>query len=201
MNFEEIQSLWTGQVSVPAHTPLLLEQQRTLVSEFKRRSRMLGYETFCILFGLVFTPLLSVANYLYRPSSGTLLSWTSAVLHMLVLVTAAVFVFRRSRRHRELGRVRISTLRDQTEVSLANLKAELRDYRWAPWIFAIWGALAVLSIAGNSAFHGGSWQAVMLRVGILLGFLGMVSAVLWRHYRKNLLPAYARQQEILRQME
>lgn len=201
MNFEDIQSLWTGQVPAPPHTPQLLKRQRMLLSEFKRRSRMLGYEAFGIAFGLIATPFLSVVNYLYRPSSGTFLSWTSAVLHTGVLITAAAFVFRRTRRHRELGRVCISTLRDQAEVSLANLKAELHDYRWAPWMLVVWGLLTILSIVSNSAFHGGSWQAVTLRVGLTLGFLGVVGAVLWRHYRVNLHPAYVRQQEILRQMD
>jgi hypothetical protein len=201
MNFEEIQSLWTGQVSVPAHTPQLLERQRTLVSEFKRRSRMLGYETFCVVLGLVLTPLLSVANYRYQPGVGTPLYWLNLALHMLVLVAGVVLVVRRQRRHRALGRVRIATLREQTEVSLANLEAERRDYRWFPWTLGLWGALGLLSIVVNTPFHGGSWQAVLLRVGMLVGFLGAIGAVFWRHYRKNLLPACERHREILRQME
>ena len=200
MNFEDLQSIWAHQPLAPAPTALLMEKQPALVSEFKRRRRMLGYEAFCIAFGLIGTPLLSVINYLHRPDAGTVLYWTSAGLHVVVLIAAAVWVIRRWRRHRALGRVRISTLREQAEVSLANLEAERRDYRWAPWIVFLWSTLAILSIAGNSAFHGGSWQAIALRVGLLLGLLGVVGAVLWRHYRKNLLPAYARQQEILRQM-
>jgi hypothetical protein len=201
MNFEEIQSLWTGQISVPAPTPQLVERQRTLVSEFKRRRRMLGYEAFCIALGLILTPLLSVVNYRYRPSLGTPVYWVDAALHVLLLVACTVFVFRRIRRHRALGRSRISTLREQTEVALANLEAERRDYHWLPWMLGLWGALGIFSILTNAPFHGGGGQAVMLRVGILLGFLGTVGAVFWCHYRNNLLPAHARQQEILRQLD
>jgi hypothetical protein len=201
MNFEEIQSLWTGQISVPASTPQLIERQHTLISEFKRRRRMLGYEAFCVALGLILTPLLSVVNYRHLPSVGTPLYWVDAALHMLLLVACTVFVFRRMQRHRALGRACISTLREQTEIAFANLDAERRDYRWLPWMLGLWGALGIFSILTNSSFHGGSWQAVTLRVGILLGFTGTVGAVFWRHYRNNLLPAHARQQEILRQLD
>jgi MFS family permease len=189
MNIEEIQTLWDGQISVAAQSPQLIERQR-LLSEFKRRGRMLGYEAFCVALGLVFTPLLSVVNHRHLPGVGTPLYWVSAALHMLVLVACTVFVVRRVRRHR--------ALREQAEVSLTNLHAERRDYRWLPWMLGLWGALATLSIAANTPFHGGSWQAVALRLGILAGFLG---AFFWHHYRNNLLPAYIRQKEILRQLD
>ena len=83
---------------------------------------------------------------------------------------------------------------------MASLEAERRDYRWLPWVLGVWGVLGILSVFVNAPFHGGSWPAVALRIGIIAGFLGVVGVVFWRHYRYNLLPAYARQQEILRQL-
>jgi hypothetical protein len=201
MNFDDIQSLWTGQVSVPAPASQFIQRQRTLLSEFKRRGRLLGYETFCAVLALVLTPLLSIVNYRYMPSVGTPWYWLNAALHLLVMAVAVVLVLRRQQRHRALGRVRISTLREQTEVAFANLEAERRDYRWLPWVLGLWGALGVFSIFVNTPFQDGSWQAVALRTGILLGFYGAIGAIFWRHYRNHLLPAYFRQQEILRQME
>ncbi|MGC4071192.1 MAG: hypothetical protein QM760_01465 [Nibricoccus sp.] len=202
MNFDEIQSLWAGQISAPpAQAPEFIERQRALLKNFKQRRRMLGYGAFCISLGLIFTPLLSIVNYRYLPGVGTPLYWVSVALHLMVLIASSVFVFRRLRRHRALGRVRISTLREQAQVLLVRLGEERSDYRWLPWMLGIWGMLAILSIIVNTPFHGGSLEAVTLRIGLTLGFLATVAAVVWRHYHVNLLPAYARQQEILKQME
>ncbi len=202
MNFEEIESLWAGQIPAsPQPSPLLLDRQRSLLREFKRRSRFLGYGAFGVAFGLVFTPLLSVVNYLYLPRVGTPLYWLNAGLHLLVLVVTAVLVARRMQRHRALGRARIATLREQTELTFACLEMERRDYRWLPWTLGVWCLLAILSIAANTPFHGGSFQAVALRVGLVLGFTSAIGTIFWRHYRVHLLPAHARQQELLRQME
>lgn len=200
MNFDEIQSLWAGQEPVDSRTRVLAENQRPLVNAFKRRQRFLAYEVFGLIFGLIFTPLLSVVNFLYRPSAGTPLYWTSAILHLVVLVVCTVLAFRRMKRQSTLARVRVENLRQQAEASLASLEAERRDYRWLPWVLVLWAGLAILSVAGNTAFHGGSFNAVALRVGMIVGFLSMVGAVFWRHYRVNILPDYARQQEILREL-
>lgn len=200
MNFDEIQSLWAGQAPVDSRTRALAENQRPLVNAFKRRQRFLAYEAFGLVFGLIFTPLLSVVNFLYRPSAGTPLYWTSAILHLVVLVGFSVLAFRRMKRQSILARVRVENLRQQAEVSLASLEAERRDYRWLPWALLLWAGLAVLSVAGNTSFHGGSFAAVSLRVGMIAGFFSMVWVVLWRHYHVHVLPDYARQQEILRQL-
>lgn len=200
MNFEQIQSLWAGQFTAPVPTPELIARQRTLLTEFKRRGRFLGYELFGLAFGLVMTPLISFVNYLHAPQAGTPLYWVSAALHLVVLIAAAAWVIRRLQRHRALGRVCISSLREQAEVSKANLEAELRDIRLVPWLLAMWAGLAILSIAANSPFHGGTWDAVCLRVALVLGFAIVSGWVLRLHYRVNLLPAHARQQEILQQL-
>jgi len=200
MNFETIESLWAGQVAAPVETPEMLERQHALLSEFKRRGRFLAYEAFGLAFALIVTPLLSVVNYLYLPRAGTPWYWLNATLHLLVLVGCATLLVRRMQRHRALRRARVSTLREQAEVSVASFKAEAQDYRRLPWLFGIWIALAVFSIATNSPFHGGSWQAVTLRVGLVLGFFGTIGAAIWHHYRTRFLPDYARQQEICRQL-
>ena len=200
MNFETIESLWAGQAPAPVETPATREGRQALLSEFKRRSRFLAYEAFGVAFGLVVTPLLSIVNYLHLPRVGTFWYWLNAALHLLVLVACAALVVRRLKRHRALRRARISTLREQAEVSAAAFETELRDYRRLPWLFGLWIALAIFSIATNAPFHGGSWQAVTLRIGLVLVFFGAIGAVLWRHYRTQLLPAYARHQEICRQL-
>jgi hypothetical protein len=130
----------------------------------------------------------------------TPLYWTKVILNLLVLVASAVFVVRQFQRHRALTQVRTDTIRQQAEVSLANLDAELRDYRRLPWAFGLWISLAVLSIYVNAPFHGGGAAAVSLRIGIVVGFCAVIGAVFWRHYRENLQPAYFRQEEILRQL-
>lgn len=200
MNFDEIQSLWAGQAPVDSKTRAMVESQRPLVNAFKRRQRFLAYEAVGLVVGLIVTPFLTVVNFLYRPSAGTPLYWTSAILHLVVLVVCAVLAFRRMKRQRELARVRISNLRQQAEISLASLEAERRDYRWLPWALGLWAGLAILSVAANTPFHGGSFAAVSLRVGMIVGFFSLVGAVLWRHYRLHVLPDYARQQEILREL-
>jgi len=200
MNFDEIQSLWAGQEPVDPRTRALAENQRPLVNAFKRRQRLLTYEAIALVFGLILTPLLSVVNFLYRPSAGTPLYWTNAVLHLVVLSVCTVLVFRRMQRQRTLARVRVENLRQQAELSLASLEAERRDYRWLPWALGLWAGLALLSVAANTPFHGGSFAAVSLRVGMIFGFFAMVGTVFRRHYRVNVLPSYARQQEILRQL-
>lgn len=200
MNFDDLQSLWAGQEPVDSRIRALAENQRPLVNAFKRRQRFLAYGAFCIIFGLIFTPLLSVVNFLYRPAVGTPLYWTSAVLHLVFLVVCAVLAFRRMKRQSQLARVRISSLRQQAEVSLASLEEERRDYRWMPGVLGLAVALALLSVAVNAPFHGGSFSAVALRVCMIVGFFAMVWVVLRRHYHINVLPDYARQQEILRQL-
>ncbi|MFT3867679.1 MAG: hypothetical protein QM715_04175 [Nibricoccus sp.] len=200
MNFDEIQSLWAGQEPADARTRALAENQRPLVNAFKRRQRFLAYEAFGLVFGLIFTPLLSVVNFLYRPSAGTPLYWTNAVLHLMFLVVCAVLAYRRVKRQRGLARAVISSLRQQAEISLASLEEEKRDYRWVPLVLGLGVGLALLSVAANTPFHGGSFSAVSLRVGMIVGFFGIVGAVLKRHYHVNVLPDYARQQEILRQL-
>ncbi|MFT3784434.1 MAG: hypothetical protein QM790_20680 [Nibricoccus sp.] len=199
MNFDELQSVWAAQ---PADTQnrALAQSQRPLVNAFKRRQRFLAYEIFGLTFALIATPLLSIVNFLYRPSVGTPLYWINAVLHVIVLVVFGVLAIRRIVRHRRLARVRVESLRQQAEVSLASLEEERREFRWAPWVLALWAGLALLSVAANTPFHGGSFGAIATRVGMIAGFFTLIGSVLWRHYRVNLLPDHARQLEILRQL-
>lgn len=200
MNFEEIQSLWTGQPVPNLDTPKLVERQRELVSELKRRSRMLGYEHFCIAFGLISVPLLSILNFVNNSRVGTPLYWISFVLHLVALLAMGAIAVRRQKRHNELRRAHCGTLRLQAEVALANLNAECREYRVAPWVFMLWAVLSTLSIYNNTPFHGGTWEALLPRLGFVVALPGVVGAVLWRHYRVNLLPARERQLEILREL-
>ena len=200
MNFDEIQSLWAAQQPANFCEPAVAKHQGALVRALKRRQRFLGYGVFISVAGLILTPLLSFANYMYAPEVGTPLYWTKVTLSLLVLAASAVFVVRQIQRHRALSQVRSDTLRQQAEVSLASLDAELRDYRRLPWAFGLWISLAVLSIYVNAPFHGGGVAAVSLRIGIVVGFCAVAGAVFWRHYRENLRPAYLRQQEILRQL-
>lgn len=200
MNFENAQSLWSGQPVPDLSTPGLVERQHALVRELKRRQRFLGYGIFGITFGLIAFPSLTLLNYLSAPRLGTPLFWTGVALHLFVLLTFATSAVRRLRRHGELRRASTGTLRQQAEVALAHYDLECREYRAAPWVFALWTVLSLISIYNNSPFHGGSWEAIGVRVAMVAGLQVVVGAVLWRHYRVNLLPARDRQSEILRQL-
>ncbi len=200
MNPDQLHALWGGQSPAHFNLPDPADCQRSLTRELKRRQRMLAYETFSLAFGAVALPVLSFLNFRYLPAVGTWLYWLSLAAHLAITIVLLIGVIRRIGRHRTLARKSTETLRQQTEAALANLEAEMREYRAIPMIFALFFGLNVLSLWVNTPFHGGGAMAIGVRLAIIVGLYGLTGAVLARNYRANLRPAHQRQKELLSQL-
>lgn len=200
MNFEELESAWAAQQSAP--TPVLdaAELKRAVVPELERRGRFLGYGLFIVIFSLVITPLLTVANYRYAPPPNPAWHWISFSLWMLLLVIWLLALLRAVRQHGALLQQSTRSLRDLAAVSLTHIEAEMREYRTALWL---WPALVVFQLVGiylefPVPDHG--WTPFGLRAVFIVGLPLGIGAVVWRHYQVNLKPAQARQQYLLQQL-
>lgn len=201
MNFEELEKLWTNQPAPAIASIDVAALKRSVQPELRRRSRMLAYELGTNLLGVVLLPVLAIANYRYDPVSyGSLWSWAQIVGQMLVVLLWVTFSLRRLMRHRALRQRSADSVRTVTELSVANLEAEMSDCRfWQRPLFwlALGGVIAALIGAGVR--HG--WEKTALPAGLgAFALLGVVCLIVWRHYRVNLLPAYRQQREILRQL-
>ncbi|HTZ20553.1 MAG TPA: hypothetical protein VMC06_06700 [Opitutaceae bacterium] len=200
MNFEELENLWAGQQPANARPIDLDECRRALLPELKRRSRFLGYAAFSAGFALLVYPLLSVVNFLHARPHNVPLYGVNLTLHVVVMLALLIYVVRLIRRHRALVRQNAGSIRSIAELSLANIEAEIRDYRAAWWLLPLFLALPLLSVQANLPVAEFGWGPLLRRAGLVVGFLAVVGLVFWRHYRANLKPARARQKEILRQL-
>ena len=199
MKFEEFEATWANHQ--PANLPAVsfVELKRTIIPELKRRSRFLGYEMFGVIFGLLIYPVLSVANYNYWGKHNVPWFWVTLPLHTAMSIASLVYVMRRLQRHRALLQQGTATLQAFAAVSVTSIEAEMQEYRVAFWLSPALLSLAFLSgYVGNPVGYG--WTRFALQAGLMLGLAVPMGLVFWRHYRVNLKPAYARQQEILRQL-
>ncbi|MEO7797589.1 MAG: hypothetical protein ABIY47_07675, partial [Opitutaceae bacterium] len=78
--------------------------KQTLMPEIKRRGRMLRYGIFMAIFGLVFTPILTVANYRYARPANPAWHWMDAAFWIVVNFAVLVLMVRELRRQRALLR-------------------------------------------------------------------------------------------------
>ena len=198
MKFEELETLWTAQPSI---VPLVVDMakiQRSLQPELRRRSRMLGYEVAVSLFCLIAISVFTLANYHHDP-----VRYGGAQLALAACQTAAVALLlahglRRLRRHQAIRSQPVDTLRAATAVSLANIEAEMRDYRLSQPVLWLAVASGIAAIVNAGVRHG--WSTVAGAGLPTLALLGVVATVIWRHYIVNLRPAWLRQKEILRDL-
>lgn len=200
MKFEEFETAWAMQPATHPRAMDLTELKRSVIPALRRRSRMLGYGLFCVGFGLLASPLLAVVNYRYARPHNVVLFWVHLALFVAVYVPVLVYLVRRVQRHRQLRRQSADTLRALTAVSLANLESEIQEYRALQWLTPFVVGLPLLSAYVNHPVAAVGWQPFVLRAGLIVAFLMPVAWVIRRHYRQNLVPAYARQKEILREL-
>lgn len=200
MNFEALESLWGTQQPAVARPADLAALKQRLAPELRRRSRFLGYELFCLVFGLVATPLLAVVNYLHAPPAYPTIYWLRLALFVTAVLAYLVVAVRRLRRHRALVAAGTETLASFAAQSLAAIESEMRDYRLGLRGLPLWVALLLLSIFVNQPPAVVGWTPLLLRAGFALAFLAAVGAVCWRHYYKELLPEHARRKQVLAEL-
>lgn len=199
MKFEEFETLWAAQQ--PAHVPTVdtAALKRNVIPELKRRSRMLGYEMACLIFGLLVYPVLSVANHNYWGARNVPLFWLNLPLQMALSVALLIYAVRRLQRHRARLKQGSASLQAFTAMSVANIKAEMQEYRVGLWLMPLLFSTSFLSGYVNNPV-GYGWSRVALQAGLMLGLLIPMGLVLWRHYRVNLMPTLVQQKEILKQL-
>lgn len=200
MNLENLEDLWGAQRPMAAAQPLPGELNRLLAPELRRRSRIYGYEFFCIGLALVLTPLLAVVNYRYQRPEYPVLYWFNAALFVIVALVALTGLIRGMRRHRQLAQTQGDSMAAFAAKALATVEAEMRDYRRAFVWFLIWFGLAVLAIYVNHPVTTHGWAPLGRRVIGVLIFYAVLGAVYVRHYYKNLRPERARRRQLLREL-
>jgi MFS family permease len=200
MKFEELESAWAAQSAGAAapRDPTALKQ--TVIPEIKRRGRMLRYGIFMASFGLVFIPILTVANYRHARPANPAWHWVDAAFWLVVNCAALVLMIRELRRQRALLRQSTATVRALTLVALASLEGEMKDFRRGAWAAPGMIGFQLLSLHLKFPVSEHGWSPFALRAGAVLGFSLLLSAVFWRHYHVNLKRDRARQQEILREL-
>jgi len=200
MNFEELEKLWGNQQAPdPCHRNLAELKQR-LRPELRRRSRFFAYEIFCLGFGLVVTPLLAIVNFRHTPPDNVAVYWLHVVLVVTVLLGFLAAAIRRLQRHRALAQADTDTLAAFATQSLANVEAEMKDYRAGRWALALWTGLALLSAWLNQPIAKVGWGPFAGRAGPVLLFGLLLSWLFTRHYRTNLAPERARRKKVHEQL-
>jgi|GEM_PF-3789024 len=204
MKFEELEAIWATQQAPPRAHAELAELKRSVIPELKRRSRMLGYGIFTLLLGLAVGLLLAIVNYHYAPPRSAIWHWIYTAWEVTFALALLCYALRRIGRHRTLLRQNPDTLRAVTAVSLANLEAEIQEYRtvWSsPLVWLGFIGFPLLNSYLKFPVTEYGWRPFALRVGVILGLPLLVSWAFRRHYVVNLKPAHARQQELLRQLD
>jgi hypothetical protein len=201
MNTEDLDSLWNAQrPATEFRRPDPAELARQLAPELRRRSRLLGYEIFCLVLALVLTPVLALANARYAAPAHPTLYWLRVTLFLAAVSVALVFALRRLRRHRALAKTKADTLAGAATRALAVVEAEMHDYRVGLRSAPAWLALLLLSMYANAPAGQALWVFMLPRVSVLAFFLLVMGAVCWRHYRKHLVPELARRKELVGQL-
>lgn len=200
MNLENLEDLWSAQRPASALQPPPGELNRLLAPELRRRSRIYGYEFFCIGLALVLTPLLAVVNYRYQRPEYPVLYWFNAALFVTVALVALAGLIQGLRRHRQLAQTRGESMAAFAAKALAAVEVEMRDYRRAFVWFVVWFGLAVLAIYVNHPVTTHGWVPLGQRVGGVLIFYAVIGAGYLRHYYKNLVPERARRRQLLREL-
>ena len=200
MKFEEFEAAWATQPAANPGAMDFAKLKRSLIPGFRRRRRMLSYELFAVAVGLLVAPLLAFVNYHHARPHHVVLFWANLALFLAVYVPVLVYLIRRMQRHLRLLRQSADTLRALTALSLANLEAEMQEYRVARWLTPFLVGLPLLSAYVNNPVTEFGWQPFALRALLIFAILVPVGLVFWLHYRRNLKPDHARQQEFLRQL-
>jgi len=201
MKIEDLESLWAGQ-KAPATLATPEALRRTALPQLYSQRRMAAYGIGVMIFVLVAHPLLTVANVnYYRPADGTL-QWIHFAALMASAVAGLVHYIRQWARQDERVRRSAGPMRDVVVASVESLKAEMRDYRLGAWLFFPFFALQVFGLYASHVTigRGDDWTPLFGRAGFALGFQLLMAVVFCRHYRKNLRPQLAQQQELLRQL-
>jgi hypothetical protein len=200
MNFEELQSTWAAQPAVNISAINPIEVQRVILPEIKRRRRMLGYGLFMVVLSLVIVPLLTVANYRYAPPTLPGWYWFYHGSWMVVLVAWLVAIVRSIERQGALRQQCTRSLRDLTLASLAGTEAEMKGYRKALLVVPLMIGFQLVNLYLKFAAGVPDWQPFGLRAALVVGLPVAIGAVMWRHYRVNLIPARDRQEAQLREL-
>jgi hypothetical protein len=196
MNFDELQSAWSSQVASSVPPTEALAAQKKLLSEFRQRRRMLGYATFCAIFGLLGIAFFSWLSIRHNPATAPG-RWVSLIVNETIYSLLLVHLFGRIQRHRELVKQSARSVRDALTAGVENLAAEIRDFRLGVRLLPLFIALAVFSVYLNLPVDRVGWTPLLGRTASILAFAGIISGVYWRHYLVNLKPEYARRKALL----
>lgn len=197
-NFENLETLWRQQTVTATADPTKVRAIQSVADRVvNSRARLLKWGVAISLFTIVVTPLLTVINYLAVNRVPTAV----ALLHLGVLeviqIAFLIVLLRRISAHRRLRARSAANVRENMQVSLDLIEAEMRDYRLGGRLFALlvlFDTLPVLN--GYVAGHFGGTGAVDRLIGVLL-VCGGLYAVAMRHYRRVLQPQREQLSEVL----
>ena len=201
MKFEEIESVWALQQPPKTDTTDLPALRRALRSQLNRRKRMLIFGGASLILTLFIMQALFFINLRVMQVEDQWLSFARLMLHQtlnLIIVLELVRIFLR---HRRLARGRAESVREVVSLSLAGVEAEMTDYRLGRWVTLVLMAQSILSAYLNQPVTRVGWDAFGVRVGLIVAVYGLISLLVWRHYRGKLQPERDRLRITLEQLE
>jgi hypothetical protein len=200
MKVEDLERLWSEQQPVGPASVESIDLERGLARELRRRSRMFGYSYFFLALGLTVTPLLAIINFNYARPHNVFLFLLNVLLVVAVSMIVLIGTIRKHRRHRALARAKADSLSAFLAASVANLEAELQDFRVSGWCLTMGMGISLLAIYVNQPISKFGWQPFGIRAAMVLGAMLLLVSVVARHCQKNLKPELLRRKNMLEQL-
>lgn len=199
MKIEEIENLWASQ-RPPANLgdPAVVRAQIHHV--LKHRRWFLAFLAGTAVLGSVLGQVLFVVNTIHQGGPLSFLHWVSLVLSQVLNLAMLYLVYRSLQRNRELLRQHGETLRTVVGTGLANIEAEMAEYRGGGWIIVAGTASAMLAAYANFPYPHADGRSLLLRFGLIFALMGTVAFFIRRHYHQNLVPEHQRLQQALRDL-
>lgn len=201
MKFEEIESVWALQQPAKTETIDLSALRRALRSQLNRRKRMLLLAAGSLVFTLVAMQVLFFLNLRVMRVEDQWLSFARLMVHQVLNLVIVLELVRIYLRHRRLARGRAESVRDVVNLSLAGVEAEMADFRLGCWVTLVLMAQSILSAFLNPTHGAGIGDGFGVRAALIVAVYGLISLLVWRHYRRKLQPERERLKATLKQLE
>lgn len=201
MTFDEIESAWALQQPSKAGAVDLPALRRALKSQLNRRRRLLVFGACSLGFTLIVMQVLFFLNLRVTRVEDQWLALARLMLHQGLNLVIVLEIVRIYLRHRRLVRGRAESVREIVSLSLAGVEAEMSDYRLGRWVALILAAHSVLSAYLNQPVAEVGWHAFAVRAGLIIAVYGLIGLLVWRQYRRKLLPEQDRLRTTLEQLE
>jgi len=201
MTFEEIESAWALQQPAKTTAVDLTALKSALKSQLGRRQRLLVLGGASLVFTLIAMQVLFFVNLRVTRVEDQWLAFARLMLHQglnLVIVLEVVRIFLR---HRRLARGRAHSVREVVSLSLASIEGEIADFRVGRWVTLVLAAHAFLSAYLNQQGAQSGWEAFGVRAALIIAVYGLIGLLVWRQYRRKILPERDRLKAVLEQLD